>query len=536
MKKIKSLSFLFPILLSGQAFDGMTLFSPSQGGGGGGGGTFYSYLVDNDMNEINVWTHPRGAASMPYLLQDSTLLYPYRVQNPSMSSGGVGGGISKYSWDGDLLWNYEIANDTYQHHHDIEPLPNGNILVIVWEKKTASEAYNAGRVTLNNSLNEMWAEAILELEPVGTNDVNIVWEWHIWDHLIQDVDESLPNYGIIEEHPELQDVNYGNAGSNNGPGGPNGDWKHFNAVAYNADLDQIAISSRHHDEIYIIDHSTTTEEAAGHTGGNSGMGGDILYRWGNPSNYGMPGAQIITSAVHDSRWIENDGRPNGGFLQIFNNCGNGCTGGGPNSQANSTIDGIETPWDPLTKTYTRNPGQPYGPSSYTTRYECQYSSGGQSASNRMSNGNIFVNASGSGAGVMYEVDGITEQIVWGPYPSDSQKGFRYECDYPGIIALKNWLSDTTTCAFPANDNFILEKNKFIIYPNPSSYDINIDLGLFNQQIEGVFIYDMFGKIVFSQKHFFNNNFSFILDGLKRGFYTVNILTSSNLYTKHFSYL
>ena len=37
---------------------------------------------------------------------------------------------------------------------------------------------------------------------------------------------------------------------------------------------------------------------------------------------------------------------------------------------------------------------------------------------------------------MYVVDGITEQIVWGPYPSDSQKGFRYECDYPGIIALK----------------------------------------------------------------------------------------------------
>ena len=99
MKKIKSLSFLFPILLSGQAFDGMTLFSPAQGGGGGGGGggTFYSNLIDNDMNEINVWTHPRGAASMPYLLQDSTLLYPYRVQNPSMSSGGVGGGISKYS-------------------------------------------------------------------------------------------------------------------------------------------------------------------------------------------------------------------------------------------------------------------------------------------------------------------------------------------------------------------------------------------------------------------------------------------------------
>ena len=95
MNKINLL--FFSSLIFGQAFDGMTLFSPAQGGGGGGGGTFYSYLVDNDMNEINVWTHPRGAASMPYLLPDSNLIYPYRVQNPSMSSGGVGGGISKYS-------------------------------------------------------------------------------------------------------------------------------------------------------------------------------------------------------------------------------------------------------------------------------------------------------------------------------------------------------------------------------------------------------------------------------------------------------
>ena len=143
---------MYVVPLLSQPFNGMTLFSPTQGGGGGGGGSFTTYLVDNDMNEINTWSHTRGAASMPYLLKDSTLVYPYRVQNPSMNTGGVGGGISKYSWDGQLLWYYEIANETYQHHHDVEPLPNGNILVIVWERKTAQEAFGAGRQIINLSL------------------------------------------------------------------------------------------------------------------------------------------------------------------------------------------------------------------------------------------------------------------------------------------------------------------------------------------------------------------------------------------------
>ena len=70
-----------------------------------------------------------------------------------------------------------------------------------------------GRETIDNPLNEIWSEAILELELIGSNDANIVWEWHLWDHLIQDLNPDLQNYGIISNHPELQDINYGNAGS-----------------------------------------------------------------------------------------------------------------------------------------------------------------------------------------------------------------------------------------------------------------------------------------------------------------------------------
>ena len=277
-------SFLLLAGLSGQAFQGYTIFSPAAGGPGGGGNGM-TYMVNNSINVINSWYYPRGPASLAYLQRDSTLIYPFRVQNPTMITGGVGGGIAHVDWDSNVLWLYIVSNDLYQHHHDIQPLPNGNILVIAWERKTAAEAYDMGRQTINNPLNEMWSEAILELEPIGTDSANIVWEWHIWDHLIQDADTTLTNYGIISEHPELIDINYGNVGGSQGPGGSHADWMHLNAIDYNADLDQIVISSRTMGEIYIIDHSTTTSEAASHSGGNSGKGGDMLYRWGNPQVY-----------------------------------------------------------------------------------------------------------------------------------------------------------------------------------------------------------------------------------------------------------
>jgi hypothetical protein len=285
--------------------------------------------------------------------------------------------------------------------------------------------------------------------------------------LCQDTDNSEPNYTAnISDYPELIDINIIQGGGPPG-GGQGGDWFHVNGVDYNEDLDQIVFSSRFASEIYIIDHSTTTAEAASHSGGNSGMGGDILYRWGNPSNYGMSGSQIIDNAVHDARWITDDGRPNGGYLQIFNNSGV--------SNSISAIDGIETPIDPSTGyTYLRTPGQAFGPTSYSTRYECAYSASGQSASDRMSNGNIYVNASGGqgGAGVMYEVDSLGT-LIWGPYNASSPKGFRYECDYPGIIALESYMNTATTSCFTATSVHDID-DIISIFPNPTTDYLTIN--------------------------------------------------------------
>lgn len=95
---------------------------------------------------------------------------------------------------------------------------------------------------------------------------------------------SAANYQTsIVNHPELLNINYLTQK----------DWLHCNGVDYNPILDQVVISSHNTNEWYVIDHSTTTAQAASHSGGNSGKGGDFLYRWGNPAAYQATGTKYL---------------------------------------------------------------------------------------------------------------------------------------------------------------------------------------------------------------------------------------------------
>ena len=35
-----------------------------------------------------------------------------------------------------------------------------------------------------NLENEMWPDKIIELQPIGIDSANVIWEWYFWDHLI----------------------------------------------------------------------------------------------------------------------------------------------------------------------------------------------------------------------------------------------------------------------------------------------------------------------------------------------------------------
>jgi len=241
------------------AFPGYTLFAPLS--------STSTYLVDNKGRLVHSWQSNYCPGLSVYLLQNGNLLHTANVANPIFS---LGGRVEEFDWNGTLVWSYDYSDSLHCQHHDVKMLPNGNVLMIAYEYKTRGEAVAAGRDPgkLGPSF---WPDCLIEVNPATDG---IVWEWHVWDHLIQDFDSTKMNYGVVGDHSELVDVNV------QAPDVPAyaSSWTHMNSVDYNAQFDQIMLSVRNFSEVWVIDHSTTTQEARGHTGGRRGMGGSLSRR------------------------------------------------------------------------------------------------------------------------------------------------------------------------------------------------------------------------------------------------------------------
>ena len=233
-----------------------------------------TYLIDRCGREVHSWKSNYKPAQSVYLLPDGNLLRSCNDSNTAFINAG--GLIEKLNWKSEVIWSYTLSTSTSCMHHDIYPMPNGNVLALLWEKKTPEQAKAVGRKPelIGKSI---ITESIIELKPKGKNSADIVWEWKVWDHLVQDINPALPNYGDVAKNPQLININY--------KAGTEEDWLHFNAVTYNSKLNQILVSNRNFSEVYIIDHSTSKLQAATHNGGRYKKGGDLLYRWGNAASY-----------------------------------------------------------------------------------------------------------------------------------------------------------------------------------------------------------------------------------------------------------
>ena len=409
------------------SFDGYTLFNQLN--------SDTSYLIDNAGKLVHSWESSFAPGISVYLLDNGHLLRTARFApgGSPFNAGGTGGRVEEFAWDGTQVWNYVYSTADHRQHHDIERLPNGNVLMIAWERKTDLEAIAEGRDP-GTLPGQLWPDHLIEVQPVGASGGTIVWEWHTWDHLIQDFDPTKSNFGVVSDHPELININFA-------PGPA--DWMHVNAVDYNPALDQIIVSSPRFNEVWIIDHSTTSAEAASHSGGSSGMGGDLLYRWGNPRAYDRgDAADQRLFGQHDAQWIE-PGLIGAGNVLVFNN-------GVGRPQGNySSVDEFAPPVDE-SGDYSLDAGSAYGPGELVWTYIADppgdFFASFISGAQRLPNDDTLVCYGPQGTFFETTQDST---IVWeyvspvtsngttsqGNPPGNNSvfRAYRYPPDYPGLV-------------------------------------------------------------------------------------------------------
>lgn len=484
-----------------QSYDGYNLIYPHN--------QPHVYLLNNCGEIVHTWEDDANwrPANMAYITEDGLLYKAKRdatVANDPIWAGGGGAILEIRDWDNNLIWDFEMNNSINRLHHDFAVTPEGTIIALAWELKTAAECVQAGRDTSTLAQNEIWPDWIFEIDPATDN---IIWEWHTWDHLIQDFDPNADNFGVVADHPELIDVNYGRV-----DGHP--DWMHGNALDYNAELDQILLSVPYFNEVIIIDHTTTTTQAAGHTGGFGNKGGDLLFRWGNPVVYQNGDAtdqQLFFQ--HDAHWVDDFldlFNPHYGKIAVFNN-----QVGADFSTANIFNPGWDMyEWDydltgGLTGTFLPNDFDV----TITHPTPTEIHSTGLSSVQVLPNGNFLVTSGRWGYTVELTPN---NEIVW-EYKTPLNGGSpatqgdilsinnnltfrlkRYPINFLAFdgkdLSPKGWIElepDTTLCDMITSTIDPMNENNFKVFPNPADDFLTVEWdGLMHVEIQ---VFDMIGQ-------------------------------------------
>lgn len=512
------------------SMDGYTMFYPAD--------QHTIFLVDNCGRLVHSWTDTTYTpGNAVYLMDNGDVVACGKSAgqlNPVIDRGGAGEVVLRKNWNNEILWLYTYNSPNHRMHHDVAMLPNGNVLILAWELKTRAQAAHAGRDTTGSQLMALWPEHIVEVEPLGIDTGAIVWEWHAWDHLVQNRSLGLPNFGVVGEHPERIDINYSSS--------TGADWMHANSIDYNAELDQILISVPNFNEVWVIDHSTTTAEAASTAGGNSGRGGDLLYRWGNPAAYGRGGEQSQKLFFeHDARWLgpglaAND--PDHGKIMVFNN---------RFGTTYSSVDMFTPPIDEF-GSYTLFKNAPYGPDTvdwhYTAVVPESFFTGGLGSAHKLRNGNFFIGTGQQGQAREVHPNGTT---VWEykipmeagiPVPQGTQltlgqscfRASKYAADHPFLstIALPamGYIELDPDTAFCGSITVGMNQPRSVMgtsfFPNPTIGPVTFNTTSGAQ----IHVLDLAGKIVASDQAT-SNIHRLDLSFLAAGTYVVQVGQSRN---------
>ncbi len=277
-------------------------------------------------------------------------------------------------------------------------------------------------------------------------------------------------------------------------------------------------------------------EAASHSGGTYGKGGDFLYRWGNPIAYDKGSSTEQTLFFqHYPHWIQNE-LTDAGKIMVFNN---------GNSRGYSSVDIISPPQtSPGVYTYNNTTG--FGPTSAEWIYEdpmpSNFFSAILSSGQRLPNGNTLICDGDSG--YFFEITPNNE-IVWeyvnpdtasgiltqGDMPSSNNvfRALRLPYDYPAFtgrnLTAGNPIElnpDLSNCTLLSIQDFDTKKTE--VYPNPTNGMVYIQS---TSSIDKIEVYDALGKLVASK--LLTNQINF--ESMSTGIYIMKIYSNKNIINK-----
>ncbi len=231
-----------------QMAGGYTLFSPVRG--------HHADLLDADGRVVHQWHHPEGMQHLRWLPTGNLLVHtlPPEFAFGAQDIGGCAGALVEMDHASNVVWEYR---DEYMHH-DYQRLPNGNTLIVRWEKLPADvQARVQGGYLAKNDPEWMWGDVIREIDTSG----DTVREWNSWEHISTDHHVKCP----LESRKE---------------------WTHLNSLELTPDghwLLSFRLSSR----LVIVDAIT----------------GDVRWRWG----------EDVLSHQHHATMLDN------GHILCFDN-------------------------------------------------------------------------------------------------------------------------------------------------------------------------------------------------------------------------
>jgi len=289
-----------------------------------------SQLIDNNGDVYYDW------GTNIYSMYNSNVL-PNKYVFSEVDAGGGNEWMNLHDDNGNLVWTFGLIHHELMNrlndgliegplllqtapevgwgnlgiygvrHHDAWPLLNGNILIHGYHTIGPYDVHLLGfQFDTSSSRDYAW---VMEIEPTGVGycegDVdcsfNVVWEWYMIDHIVQDNEPQNPWNYVEDINQNLNKLDIDMYGESEQ------DRSHVNTIHYNPELDQVLISARGFDEFYVIQRYPNQN------------GGEIIFRCCQPEQYGATEYDWgYTRHQHGVNWIPPT-YPDGGDMLVYNN-------------------------------------------------------------------------------------------------------------------------------------------------------------------------------------------------------------------------